>query len=119
MHSSALDNSDGSSSEPAPLHADAHAAAAAAAGKRIVSDYFMRRDLRVRLPLIQDILRRHPGIAEAVLPDLVALMGSARTVFLQAQALTLLATILRLPQVIHPQYGWSSQQCLTCLLSIH
>ena len=78
----------------------------------------MRRELRVKLPLIQDILRRHPGIAEAVLPDLVALVGAARTVFLQAQALTLLATILRLPQVIHPRYGQSPRQCLACLLVI-
>ena len=79
----------------------------------------MRRELRVRLPLIQDNLRRHLGIAEAVLPDLVALVGSARTVFLQAQALTLLATILRLPQVIHSQQGWSPRQCLACWLPIH
>ena len=74
------------------------AAVAQEACKSIVAGFFGNRKLRIQRKLIEDVLRRHTGTAEALLPDIISHAASARTVFLQGEAVALLLVIAKLPQ---------------------
>ena len=104
--------------------AEEHLAAAAAISKRVNDDLFCRRDLRVSQQLVLDIAKRFPSQNAVLLPDTARHMGTARTAFLQSQASSMLASMVKPSQVRHTkalkrQYICWLKQALRAANHIH
>lgn len=67
--------------------------------RRALDDFFGSKKSRVPRKLLEGCLSAHPAAAPQLLPDLLARAAAARTPFLRAEALALLAPLLRLPKV--------------------
>lgn len=64
-----------------------------------LADFFSSKKCRLARPALEAFLRTVPAAAPAVLPDVIAAAGGARTTFLRTQALALLSAMLRPPKV--------------------
>lgn len=79
-----------------------------AALRRALDDFFGSKKSRLPRRLLEGCLRAHPRAAPQLLPDVLARAAAARTPFLRAEALALLAQMLRPPRVrrlthlVHP-----------------
>jgi hypothetical protein len=71
----------------------------AAALRRALDDFFGSKKSRLPRKLLEGCLRAHPRAAPQLLPDVLARAAAARTPFLRAEALALLAQLLRPPKV--------------------
>lgn len=67
--------------------------------EQIQDNFFKRRDLRVPSKLMMDIVRRHVGVSEKLLPGLIENLHSARTPYLQIQAAEMLTVYLKAEKV--------------------
>jgi hypothetical protein len=66
-----------------------------AALRRALDDFFGSKKSRLPRKLLESCLRAHPQAAPQLLPDVLTRAAAARTPFLRAEALALLAHMLR------------------------